>query len=98
MGAELNNNSISNSNSLSGGKPDKSSKNIFGNSRTIGTLSKLSLELTYQLRVPSKPHILLHSSLLASITDITHMDKILLSPLNSNFGYTGFLNTIFLVK
>ena len=45
MGAKLSNSSISNSNSQSSGRPDKSFENIYGNSRTTGTLSKASFEV-----------------------------------------------------
>ena len=44
MGVEPDNNSILNSNSQSGGKLDKSSRNSSRNSCTIGTLSKFTFE------------------------------------------------------
>ena len=42
MGADLEKKSIPNFNSLSGGNPSKSLENISENSRTIGTLSKVT--------------------------------------------------------
>ena len=83
MEAELGNNSIPNSNSLSEGKLGKFS----GNSYTTGTFSKVTSDedlSTTCAKYASQP---LCSNLLASNSEITHVGKILLSSSNSNFGY-----------
>ena len=98
MGADLDNNSIPNSNSQSGGWPDKSSRNTSWNSRTTSTLSKVTFEedlSTTCARYASHP---LCSNLFASKAEITHVGKTLRSPSNSHSGYPSFWNTTVLVK
>ena len=57
MGADPGNNSIPNSNSQFVGNPGKSSENASENSRTIGTLLKVTFGVDVSTTLPNRPHI-----------------------------------------
>ena len=77
MEVEPDNNSVLNSNSLSGGRLGKSSENTSRNSRTTGILSMVTFEEDLSTTCTKYAFHPLCSNILASKAEITHVGKTL---------------------